>query len=157
MQQNIVEAPISEFESQVLSDYPELSPQEANIVASTLLRCGDYANQHAILPDMRAAPSSSSDDMLSLSGPSAEHLVSVTPRALVNTPATPDLSIVVHSCNDTMVEPLPRPDPSESCSSQQPLHQASAPGGSASGSSRRILKPMNSEIAFDFFINESVE
>ena len=56
-----------------------------------------------------------------------------------------------------MVEPLPRSYPSESSSSQQPLHQASAPSGFASSSSRRSLKPMNSETAIDIFINESVE
>ena len=67
-QRKIVEAPISDFESQVLCDHPELSPQEAKIVAATLLRCSDYASQHGILPDMPAVPSSSSDEVISLSG-----------------------------------------------------------------------------------------
>ena len=104
---------------------------------------------------MLAVPSSSSDDGISLSGPSAELPASVAP--LVITPATPDLSIVVHSCVDTMVEPLPRPYPSESSSSQQPLHQDSVPSRLASSSSRRSLKPMKSETAVDIYLNESVE
>jgi len=155
MQRKIVEAPISDIESQVLCDHHEPSPQEAKIVAATLLRCSDYASQHGILPDMHAVPSSSSDEVISLSGPSAILPVSVTP--LVISPATPDLSIVVHSCVDTMVEPLPRPYPSESSSSQQPLHQDSVPSRLASSSSRRSLKPMRSETAVDMYLNESVE
>ena len=91
-QKKIVEAPISDFESQVLCDHPEPSPQEANIVASTLLRCSDYANQQSILPDMHAVSSSSSDERLSVSGPSARQIDSNA--TLVSTPATPDLSIV---------------------------------------------------------------
>ena len=106
---------------------------------------------------MHAVPSSSSDERLGLSGPSAEQLDYTTPRALGNTPVTPDLSIVVQSCNDPLVGSLPRPFPSRSCISQQPLHQASVPSGSASSSSHKVLKQMNSETASDIFINESVE
>ena len=103
------------------------------------------------------AVSSSSDERLSMSGPSARQLDSITPCALVNTPATPDLSIVGLSYNDPLVKPLPRPLSSGSCNSQQPLHQVSVPSCSASSSSHRVLKPMNSETAFDISINESVE
>ena len=99
-QQRIVEAPISEFESQVLSDQPELSIQEAKIVASTLLRCSEYANQFGALLNMHAESSacdgsnasSSTAERLSLSGPRARQLDSSID--LVTTPATPDLSNV---------------------------------------------------------------
>ena len=38
-------APLSDFEKQVLHDHPELSVAEAKTVASTLLRCAEFAAQ----------------------------------------------------------------------------------------------------------------
>ena len=87
-----MEAPISEFECQVLCDHPELSSQEAKIVASTLLRCSEYANQFGALLNMHAESStcdvsnavSSTAERLSLSG-SSDVLVpgSLTPCMLL--------------------------------------------------------------------------
>ena len=41
----IAAAPLSEFESQVVSDHPELSVAESRVVANMLLRCAEYAAQ----------------------------------------------------------------------------------------------------------------
>ena len=41
----IQDAPLSEFERQVLQDHPELSAVEAKVIANTLLRCAEYAAQ----------------------------------------------------------------------------------------------------------------
>ena len=35
--------PLSDFETKVLEDHPGLTTAEAKVVASTLLRCADYA------------------------------------------------------------------------------------------------------------------
>ena len=41
----IQSAPLPDFERQVLHDHPELSAAEAKVIASTLLRCVEYASQ----------------------------------------------------------------------------------------------------------------
>ena len=79
---------------------------------------------------------------------------------LTSAPATPDLPIVGQCSDDPIVEPLPRPPfPSMGNRSMtHPLHQDGRPcRNTASSSSRRVLRQMNSETAVDLGMNDSMD
>ena len=91
-----------------MTDHPELSNNEAKIVASTLLRCSEYANQVGSLPNLNVVSDTSpcSSDGANIESGNARHN-GIT--ELTSAPATPDLPIVGQCSDDPIVEPLPRP------------------------------------------------